>query len=600
MKQNKKRVEVPVQALDDKKNLFIVISGIAIGISIIYSYKLKWVGDDIFIGLRYVQNFVAGNGLVYNIGERVEGFTDFLWLMLLSLFAKFHFDPVHTAQTLGILSSTVTLFVSTLLVYKISKQHHLFFIPFITIALALNYDYNVWATGGLETSFFTTLLITAFYVFFFSDLRDRTKLLVSGLILSLAMMTRPDALLITFEVNGLFLIALLLKRTALPKIISTLLLFNLAFICIFIPYFLWRFNYYGFIFPNTYYDKLGNETLFGKGFYYLWLYFKPHFTTFLIVILPPFVLLPLFKQKPLEQLKTFLADKWNAAFLTAIIVVYTYLIVFIAKVGGDFMHARFVIPMTPLFYFIIFYSLLKLRFFGEKNLNIVLTLLLLCSFVETNIRADVFKAPDKNGKIITTLNKDVADERWAYTTYLPIENDIKLGKALHNAFQGIDAKLLVRGGQACLAYYANFIYEQEYHGLTDTLIAHSKIEHRGRIGHEKHATYEYLQNKGIHFLFNRTPLSKDQYKYAQLDIAPYSVGVEIITYDTKIIEQLRLRFGENFKFTDFQAYLDSYIQTKLPTVQKNELQKDYDAFYLYYFKHNDDIVRENKFIVALK
>jgi arabinofuranosyltransferase len=600
MKNSKNKIETPAQAIDHKKNLFLVTTFAAIIISIIYSYKLKWVGDDIFIGLRYVQNFVAGNGLVYNIGERVEGFTDFLWLMLISLFAKYHFDPVHAAQTLGILSSVITLMISASLIYKISKHYQLFFIPFITIALALNYDYNVWATGGLETAFFTTLLTAAFYSFFFTDFNERTKLLVTGLFLSLAIMTRPDALLITFEVNGLLLLSQLLKRTPLSKIISALLLFNLAFICLYIPYFIWRFNYYGFIFPNTYYDKLGNETLFSKGFYYLWLYFKPHFTAFLIVILPPFVLLPLLKQKPLEQLKTFIENKWDAAFLTAVIVVYTYLIVFIAKVGGDFMHARFVIPMTPFIYFIIFYSLLHLRFLSVKNLNIALTVLLLCSFVETNIRADVFKAPDKDGNIITTLNRDVADERWAYTTYLPIENDMKLGKALHNAFQGIDAKILVRGGQACLAYYANFKYEQEYHGLTDTLIAHSKVEHRGRIGHEKHATYDYLQNKGIHFLFNRTPLSKDQYKYAQLNIAPYNVNVEIITYDAKIIEQLHQRFGEDFKFTDFPAYLDFYIQNKLPTAQKTELQKDYDAFNSYYFKHNDDKVRENKFLIALK
>ena len=67
-----------IPAKEGNKPLYILLSAVAIVISIIYSYKLKWLGDDIFIGLRYVENLLKGNGLVYNKGERVEGFTDFL------------------------------------------------------------------------------------------------------------------------------------------------------------------------------------------------------------------------------------------------------------------------------------------------------------------------------------------------------------------------------------------------------------------------------------------------------------------------------------------------------------------------------------------
>jgi hypothetical protein len=584
--------------VSSKKGLYIFLSVIAVVISLIYSYKLRWLGDDIFIAFRYVQNILAGNGFVYNPGERVEGYTHFLWLVMVSFLAWLKFSPLVTTQVLGILSSLGTLTLFAFAGYKISKKHNYFILPFVTIALALNYDYNVWATSGLETSFYTFLLSSAFYVYFFSDLRETRKLLLTGLLLCFSLMTRPDALLIIGIANIFFVIGAFLKGDEIKKIFIDVLYLNLAMLVIYVPYFIWRYNYFGFIFPNTYYDKLGSETLFEKGFYYLWLYFKPHFTSFLIVILPPLVLLPLLKGKIFQNLKDYLQDRWNCAFITSIVIVFAYLIIFVAKVGGDFMHARFVIPVVPFIYFIIYYSLVKYLSFSK--LNIALTILLACSYFETNIRFDVFKAPDKNGKIITTLNRDVADERWAYTTYLPIENDIKIGKALHRTFQGIDAKMLVRGGQACLGYFANFPYAQEYHGLTDTLIAHSKIPKRGRIGHEKHATYEYLQDKGIHFLFNRSPLSKDQFKYAQIDIPPYSIRTEIITYDVKIINQLKARLGENFKYTDFERYLDAYIQTRLPVVSKEELQKDYDNFYPYYFKHNNDKAREDKFITALK
>ncbi len=595
MANQKKKVELPL--LTHKKSLFIAISIVAVIISIIYSYKLKWLGDDIFIAFRYVQNILDGNGFVYNKGEHVEGYTHFLWLIMVSFLAWLKFSPLITTQVLGILSSIGTLILFSVIGYKISKRNNVFILPFITIALALNYDYNVWATSGLETAFFSFLLCCAFYTFFFSSIEGNKKLVFTGLYLCLALMTRPDTLLILFLANVFFAFQLLLSKVSFLKIISSVLFLNLAIIVIYVPYFIWRYNYFGFIFPNTYYDKLGSETLFSKGFYYIWLYFKPHFSSFLIILLPPFALLPLLKGKLFANLKAYLSDNWNAAFLTSVLMVYAYLIVFVAKVGGDFMHARFIIPIAPFIYFIIYYSLLKLA--SKKNLNVIFTVLILSTFIETKIRFDVFKAPDKNGKIITTLNRDVADERWAYTTYLPIENDIKLGKALHRTFQGIDAKMLVRGGQACLGYFANFKYAQEYHGLTDTLIAHSKVPQRGRIGHEKHATYEYLQNKGIHFIFNRSAISKDQYKYAQMDVLPYQVRVEIITYDNKIISQLKERLGAGFKFTDFQMYVDNYIQTKLTTASKAELQKDYKDFYLYYFKHNDDKLRENKFLSAL-
>ncbi|MGB7063098.1 MAG: hypothetical protein WBF13_12190, partial [Candidatus Zixiibacteriota bacterium] len=46
---------------------------------------LRFVCDDAFISFRYAKNFVEGHGLVYNIGEKVEGYSNFLWTLLLSL-----------------------------------------------------------------------------------------------------------------------------------------------------------------------------------------------------------------------------------------------------------------------------------------------------------------------------------------------------------------------------------------------------------------------------------------------------------------------------------------------------------------------------------
>lgn len=87
-------------------------------------------------------------------------------------------------------------------------------------------------------------------------------------------------------------------------------------------------------------------------------------------------------------------------------------------------------------------------------------------------------------------------------------------------------------------------------------------------------------------------------------MAYFSFGVmqeraEIIIYHRSIIKQLRERMGENFHYTDFEAYLDNYINNDLRSKPKEEIEKDYKEFKDYYFLHNDDKGREQKFIDRL-
>lgn len=61
-----------------------------------------WAGtlrlEDQLIVLRYARNLVEGNGLVYNVGERVMGFTTPLWTLLSTLFVAFGGDNAPTWQ----------------------------------------------------------------------------------------------------------------------------------------------------------------------------------------------------------------------------------------------------------------------------------------------------------------------------------------------------------------------------------------------------------------------------------------------------------------------------------------------------------------------
>jgi arabinofuranosyltransferase len=83
---------------------------IALALFGIHTWLHKSFGvDDSFITFRFVQQWAAGNGIVYNIGEYVEGYSNFLWLVLLLPFEKVGFNLQLVAKTLGFLCGGATL-----------------------------------------------------------------------------------------------------------------------------------------------------------------------------------------------------------------------------------------------------------------------------------------------------------------------------------------------------------------------------------------------------------------------------------------------------------------------------------------------------------
>ncbi len=65
----------------------------------------RWIGDDGFINLRVIANLVAGNGPVFNAGERVEAVTSPLWIALLLPAGLAGVDVAPVAVWLGALLS---------------------------------------------------------------------------------------------------------------------------------------------------------------------------------------------------------------------------------------------------------------------------------------------------------------------------------------------------------------------------------------------------------------------------------------------------------------------------------------------------------------
>ncbi|MGC9082851.1 MAG: hypothetical protein ACP5ME_06695 [Anaerolineae bacterium] len=190
-----------------KKSLLL---SLLIGLFVVHLILFKgFIVDDAFITFRYVQQWVHGHGLVYNVGERVEGYSNFLWIVSLAPFARLGVELTLAAKAMGALLCLLTL----LLVWKASGQiGHPRIAPWL---LAVSSPFAAWALGGLETPLFTFLLFLSGSLFLKEE--EEEKGWLSGPLFGLLALSRPEGLLFALS-TVLFRIWYLyrLKKTPIP------------------------------------------------------------------------------------------------------------------------------------------------------------------------------------------------------------------------------------------------------------------------------------------------------------------------------------------------------------------------------------------------
>ena len=532
-----------------------------------------WTGDDAFISFRYAQNLIEGKGLVYNAGEKVEGYSNFLWTMLIALGMEMNLDPIDTTNALGLVSFVLTILLFMYISWRFFKEYSPYgvFLPITALGLLAHAHFREFATGGLETSFFTFLVSLGFSGLIFS--KSRRGFLLTGLVFVLVMLTRPDG----FIFYGVSLLFLILTASSVPKRIWY---FLLPLILIFVPYYILRYRYYGYPFPNTYYAKSAYLSWWSQGWYYLTLYFKAYYVFFLLPVLGVVALikakrslrkitrLPL-RFNPLQN------SVWLSLLFSAIFTLY------LVRLGGDFMFARFFIPITPfLFYWM------------EVFANRILNRKYLIPFAAAVLFATCFyRYPQE----IKSLTNKVVDERYFYPKER-IKEAKRQGGILKRYLKNTTAKAAIFGSQAMLAYYAEFPLTIEgENGLTDKYIAHQPIVERVRPGHEKVAPVGYLYQREVNFLFSFGlwvfPPAGDF-----RDISFGEVRGSIAVYDRNLMNQLK-KYSQ-IKFMDFENFLDEYIK-QIHTLSRSDLSDDYAFFKNFYFNHNPDPARQNVFVSIL-
>jgi len=214
--------------------------------------------DDAYISFRFAKNFAQGHGLVFNVGDPVEGYTNFLWTILLGLSAKGGLDIERTATVLGVGFGSLSLVLTWLLSRNVARERNwpmnLALVP--PAILALNPSWPYWAWSGMEGSFQTCLVLAFLLVAMREPLKIR-HMILAGILGAMMIMVRWEAILLWPVV------VLVLATHARERNISGPAVLSLVLFAIFGTYFLWRLNYYGQWMPNTYYAKIGG-TVFSR------------------------------------------------------------------------------------------------------------------------------------------------------------------------------------------------------------------------------------------------------------------------------------------------------------------------------------------------
>lgn len=231
--------------------------------------------DDAYISFRYARNLADGHGLVFNPGfEPVEGYTNFLWVLMLAALAALGLPPESTANVLSMTAGVLLWAIVTRFALRERRADRpVIFALAAPVLLAVTRSYAVWCTSGLETKLFE-LLVVAGVLRAVTELRhardERRAFPVSALLFALATLTRPDALLIAFCV--LAVQTLLIWRAGSLRISRTALAF-FAYVAIVGAHVLWRRAYYGDWLPNTFYAKTGGGQWWSLGAQYVAFWF---------------------------------------------------------------------------------------------------------------------------------------------------------------------------------------------------------------------------------------------------------------------------------------------------------------------------------------
>lgn len=561
-----------------------------------YYYDQSLTGiDDANIYFVYAKNLSEGSGFVYNPGgERVEGFTSFLWTLILSIF--------YLAGPMEILALFLNLFLvsytlSQLTAFadslnKPSASNPMGFAGWgILSFICLIPGYLDWTVLTLmETGLWSSLLVLITLLLLKLFREPENKPSEKGLLylIPLLIWTRPESI-----AWGLIFIAirfgqlLYQSHSFSDSFRKTMPVFAAYFVPL-VVLFIFRLSYFGYPFPNTYYAKVSynvwNNVI--DGFYYLWRYVKenPFIPVFLLLYGISFILIA----NTLIRKKAWLYTISAIQFTILLIVGVQFLIPFYT--GGDhFYLSRFFQPLYP----ILLLGVFNISFWQQH----------------TRLKVSKLSIPQAGFLLVSLCLLITASTRFSLFQASPILKEFKIaqygretGERLNSLFENSthypSVGTYLAGG---LAYRYNG-KTVDLLGLNNTLIAHSPKDFEG--GYKNHsafnkAAFYKLMPDMVHmdFIESLNQASLNEYDSTDFQNQVYKYIFQDEEFRAKYVPAVIMESEESW----YQAYVqEKYLDTlrknkhKFYVFSRKKKHQEEQVEYLLHLSYFEKIINENE------
>lgn len=517
--------------------------------SLLLGFINRFIQDDAFISFRYAKNLVDGHGLAWNIGDPnpVEGYTNFLWVLLIAIGEYFNFEIISWSMMLSMLFGLGTLLFTYQLCLTVLDSKLLGLLA--VFLLGTNFTFSSYLTGGLETQLQTFLIVISSYFTFLLIKKksfDKKSALALSVLFSLCILTRIDSILFCLPL----FIALIWRcwksdQTTSDKTIFSSLL-SLPGILVLASWILFKWNYYGDILPNTFYVKASGHfalmTILRGLVYNARFIISYGLILFLVILLvTPNIRKALWQNLPLKICIVLIAS-W---------------VVYMIKVGGGFMEFRFFVPILPF----IFLVVTKMIVFLKQN---QLRFALVISLIFFSMHHAVFYDTSYGIESTRDLNALIKSKNHAWQ-----EIGMVLGELFGNPNHQVKIAVTAAGA---IPYYSS-LKSIDMLGLNDKWIARNGLPLGSRPGHTKIASIDYLIQQDVNLLIGH-PRMRNQ------SFSPL--------IDTNLIDRYMLK-----KQSPSSLLFNLEKQPKLISIPINE-NFVLDVIYLIPNNFIDSVIKENK------
>jgi arabinofuranosyltransferase len=326
------------------------------------AWQRRWIADDGLIVLRTVRNLLAGNGPVFNAGERIEANTSTVWTYLVTLGAwlggpvRLEYVALAFALTLSVLGVVLAMLGTGRLYAPSLQGRRALLLPagaLVYIAVPPARDF---ATSGLENGLVLAYLGLLWWMLVCWSQALRRPNPVSSkyfdaalaAVAGLSVLIRPELALI----GGGALVMMLIAARGWRRRVLILVAGGLLPVA----YQIFRMGYYGLLVPGTAVAKDASGSKWSQGFTYLTNFNHPYLLWVPVLLLAALgaVLLttrtrPWWVRHQVPRGYGWLARTVQSPAAVVLFMFASGLLqgIYWVRQGGDFMHGR--VLLTPLF-----------------------------------------------------------------------------------------------------------------------------------------------------------------------------------------------------------------------------------------------------------